>query len=1056
MTIETQGDHWTEGTGKAEIGPALAGHAKRLAGNALLCGVAASAVALATWNVGDPSFSVATDADPTNWLGAPGAMFSDLMMQVMGLGSLACLSIPVAWGLRLRLGEGPGPLMSWPSRIGWWVGGTFAASGAIGALPPTETWPLPTGLGGIAGDLVLRPVEQLASGPLEGWSSVVVAVPFAVLARIALGRAASLEQTPLDADEGSVGRLRAAAAVAVGSAAHWWYSVKGVAARFRTIIDDAKAIKREKMLEAQARAAAHPAPVADAARNGSEASAAAPAAIGAHVPAAFAEAASDAFLPAAPADVGAPGFAPPDRATAVDPLANDSAYRTEPVYETTPPAEAPIPPADAWHSTPIVAHAPDASAMAQADAQWDEERMRVHGLLPRNRATKPEERVDPSFAEPAPGSQPQAVAVQVAETQPQQSVPQLPATPLMADGLGMAFTTPYYAVQPGAATAVPQPAAPVAPIGEAAPRPTVRVQAQGQRVAQPPAPMPSAPQAPVMQPAATPASPLRPVAPTQAAIPTASSFAPADAVAQGTTEIREAPKGAPERFELPTLDYLREKGAAVQDPALSPEALRDNAAALESVLADFGVKGSIIDVKPGPVVTLYELEPAPGIKSSRVIGLAEDIARSMSAIAARVAVVPGRNAIGIELPNSTREMVMLREIFERPEFADSKQKLALSLGKTIGGEPVVADLAKMPHLLVAGTTGSGKSVAINTMILSLLFRMTPAECRLIMIDPKMLELSVYDGIPHLLSPVVTDPKKAVVALKWCVREMEERYKKMAKLGVRNVEGFNARVREAEGKGESLSRTVQTGFDRQTGEAIYETEELDLAPMPFIVVIIDEMADLMMVAGKDIEGAVQRLAQMARAAGIHVVMATQRPSVDVITGTIKANFPTRISFQVTSKIDSRTILGEQGAEQLLGMGDMLYMASGGRTQRVHGPFVSDEEVEEIVGYLKTQGVPDYLDEVLTDDEEEEADTPVADNGDATGMEASDDPYDQAVALVLRDGKASTSYVQRRLGIGYNRAASLIERMEQEGVISPANHAGKREILLQAEPEPMMDG
>lgn len=499
-------------------------------------------------------------------------------------------------------------------------------------------------------------------------------------------------------------------------------------------------------------------------------------------------------------------------------------------------------------------------------------------------------------------------------------------------------------------------------------------------------------------------------------------------------------------FELPSIDLLMEPPRGVaKDASLSADQLEQNARLLEGVLEDFGVKGDIIEVRPGPVVTLYELEPAPGIKSSRVIGLADDIARSMSAIAARVAVVPGRNAIGIELPNRTRETVYLREMFSNRDFDSSKAKLPMALGKTIGGEPVIADLAKMPHLLVAGTTGSGKSVAINTMILSLVYRLPPEKCRLIMIDPKMLELSIYDGIPHLLSPVVTDPKKAVVALKWTVREMEERYKKMSKIGVRNIDGFNSRVEQAIEKGEVLTRTVQTGFDRQTGEAMYETEKFDLKPIPYIVVIIDEMADLMMVAGKDIEGAVQRLAQMARAAGIHVIMATQRPSVDVITGTIKANFPTRISFQVTSKIDSRTILGEQGAEQLLGMGDMLYMAGGGRIQRVHGPFVSDNEVEDIVAYLKTQGAPDYLDAVTVDEDEDDGAGP-AGTGNLAG---SDDPYDQAVAVVLRDGKASTSYVQRRLGIGYNRAASLIERMEQEGIIGPANHAGKREILVPTE-------
>ncbi|MET2832426.1 DNA translocase FtsK [Mesorhizobium shangrilense] len=530
--------------------------------------------------------------------------------------------------------------------------------------------------------------------------------------------------------------------------------------------------------------------------------------------------------------------------------------------------------------------------------------------------------------------------------------------------------------------------------------------------------------------------------------------APAPRPAPGGRVQREAQTSliGSETFEMPSLHFLSEPKNVVRDASLSKDALEQNARLLEGVLEDFGVKGEIIAVRPGPVVTLYELEPAPGIKSSRVIGLSDDIARSMSAIACRVAVVPGRNAIGIELPNAKRETVYLREILASRDFETTKAKLALALGKTINGEAVIVDIAKMPHVLVAGTTGSGKSVAINTMILSLLYRLRPEECRLIMIDPKMLELSVYDGIPHLLTPVVTDPKKAVVALKWTVREMEDRYRKMSKVGVRNIDGFNARVSLADKKGEKISRTVQTGFDRQTGEAIYETEDLDLEPMPYIVVIIDEMADLMMVAGKDIEGAVQRLAQMARAAGIHVIMATQRPSVDVITGTIKANFPTRISFQVTSKIDSRTILGEQGAEQLLGMGDMLYMAGGGRIQRVHGPFVSDEEVEKIVAHLKLQGVPEYLD-AITEDDGEDDDEPSGKGSSGGGgggnFEDSDDPYDQAVSVVLRDGKASTSYIQRRLGIGYNRAASIIEKMEKEGIVGPANHAGKREILVPTE-------
>jgi len=500
-------------------------------------------------------------------------------------------------------------------------------------------------------------------------------------------------------------------------------------------------------------------------------------------------------------------------------------------------------------------------------------------------------------------------------------------------------------------------------------------------------------------------------------------------------------------FVLPPISFLTEPPQALE-ATIPTEFLQQNAGLLEGVLEDFNVRGEIVQACPGPVVTLYELEPAPGTKSSRVIALADDIARSMSAISARVAVVQGKNAIGIELPNAKRETVFLRELLASQDFDSTKHKLALCLGKTIGGEPVIVDLAKMPHLLVAGTTGSGKSVAINTMILSLLYRLKPEQCRLIMVDPKMLELSVYDGIPHLLTPVVTDPKKAVVALKWAVREMEERYKKMSKVAVRNIDGFNARVGEAKAAGEVITRTVQTGFDKHSGEAIYEEEVMDLEPLPYIVVIVDEMADLMMVAGKEIEGTIQRLAQMARAAGIHVVLATQRPSVDVITGTIKANFPTRISFQVTSKIDSRTILGEQGAEQLLGQGDMLYMAGGGRVTRVHGPFVSDNEVEKVVAHLKTQGRPQYLDAVTSEEEAagEGEDGAVFDKS-AMGQAESEDPYDQAVAVVLRDKKASTSYIQRRLQIGYNRAASIMERMENEGIVGPANHAGKREILVE---------
>ncbi|MBL81003.1 MAG: cell division protein FtsK [Rhodospirillaceae bacterium] len=499
-------------------------------------------------------------------------------------------------------------------------------------------------------------------------------------------------------------------------------------------------------------------------------------------------------------------------------------------------------------------------------------------------------------------------------------------------------------------------------------------------------------------------------------------------------------------FKLPPLKLLKTpsktKAGAAQDE------LDQNAEQLKQVLSDFRIQGEVDDVRDGPVVTRYGLNPAPGTKSQRVIALADDIARSMSALAVRVAVVPGQNVIGIELPNKDRETVLLRHIFDDPDWLAEQGNLPLALGKDIAGSPVIADLARMPHLLVAGTTGSGKSVGINGMILSLLYRYTPDECRLIMIDPKMLELSVYDGIPHLLTPVVTDPSKAIMALKWAVREMESRYRNMAKMGVRNIDGYNERLAEARSKGEVMTRRVQTGFDLETGRPVFEEDVFDMDPLPFIVVVIDEVADLMMVAGKEIEAAVQRLAQMARAAGIHVIMATQRPSVDVITGTIKANFPTRISFQVTSRIDSRTILGEQGAEQLLGRGDMLFMEGGGRVVRVHGPFVDDREVEDVANFLRQQGEPDYNESVTKEDESSLVDQSLAGASSlqpATGNSL----YDEAVALVVREQKASTSFVQRHLKIGYNRAATLVEEMESAGIISSANHVGKREVLIQNE-------
>ena len=774
-----------------------------IAGLALITLAFLAAIALATWSVQDPSLSHATQTPVHNLLGFPGAIFSDLAMQLLGLAAVMLLVPEILLGWRLLSHRPVGE--KWRGLL--WILATFLAAGFVSALPRVGSWPLPTGLGGVFGDALLRAPAIVVGGRLTGMPLLITAALFGIATVVTVAFAAGFgSKQPAE----------------------------------RTIARDA------------------------------------------------------------------------DEETDEDEGDHASAWL---------------------------------GMIAHALLSWKARAGRLLRRKPRTplRAAMP--------AATGPRQEPRFEGYARAG---------MPAEPALADE--------------------DDDDAPPTPRRRAAPRVPARRSTGG--------------------------------------------------------------------YQLPSLNLLTARRVADRS-TLSKDVIDANATALESVLGDFGVRGEIINARPGPVVTLYELEPAPGIKSSRVIGLSDDIARSMSAVSARVAVVSGRNAIGIELPNPTREKVYLRELLSGNDYNETAAKLPLCLGKTIGGESVIVDLARMPHLLIAGTTGSGKSVAINTMILSLVYRLAPHQCRLIMVDPKMLELSVYDGIPHLLTPVVTDPKKAVVALKWAVREMEERYKKMSKLGVRNIDGYNARVAEAKAKGETLTRTVHTGYDKETGEAIYEKEELELEPLPYLVVIVDEMADLMMVAGKDIEGAIQRLAQMARAAGIHVILATQRPSVDVITGTIKANFPTRISFQVTSKIDSRTILGEQGAEQLLGQGDMLYMAGGGRISRVHGPFVSDDEVEKVVRHLKSQGHPEYLDEVTAGDPEEGEDGAVFD---ATGMGLAEggDLYSQAVAIVKRDRKASTSYIQRRLQIGYNRAASLMERLEQEGIVGQPNHAGKREILIPENP------
>ena len=772
-----------------------------LAGIALITLALLGALALATWSVQDPSLSHATQKPIHNLLGYPGAIFSDLAMQLLGLAAILLLAPEALLGWRLLSHKTFGE--KWRSLF--WILATFLGAAFASTLPHIGSWPLPTGLGGVAGDAVLRLPAMVLGAPLGGFTRVCLGIVFGLATAVTLlvasgGRAQAKKSVTRDIDDDEEEDLAdEEAGEDRGSA--WLGMIVHALLSWKARIG--------RMIRGEARART-PLPVVRGPR----------------------------LEPRFDADGGAPEY----------------------------------------------------------DADYEDEDI-----------------------EPAPRRR-------------------------------------------------------------AAPRMPTRRSGSG--------------------------------------------------------------------YMLPSLNLLAAPRAN-ERTTLSREIIDGNAVALESVLQDFGVRGEIINARPGPVVTLYELEPAPGIKSSRVIGLADDIARSMSAVSARVAVVPGRNAIGIELPNPTREKVYLRELLTGENYNENAAKLPLCLGKTIGGESVIVDLSRMPHLLIAGTTGSGKSVAINTMILSLVYRLRPDQCRLIMVDPKMLELSVYDGIPHLLTPVVTDPKKAVVALKWAVREMEGRYKKMSKLGVRNIEGYNARVAEAKAKGETLTRTVHTGYDKETGEAIYEKEQLELEPLPFLVVIVDEMADLMMVAGKDIEGAIQRLAQMARAAGVHVILATQRPSVDVITGTIKANFPTRISFQVTSKIDSRTILGEQGAEQLLGQGDMLYMAGGGRISRVHGPFVSDEEVEKVVRHLKSQGTPEYLEEVTAGGDEDEDGNPIFDST-GMGLAEGGDIYQQAVAIVKRDRKASTSYIQRRLQIGYNRAATIMERMEEEGIVGQPNHAGKREILIPENP------
>ncbi|NHQ73905.1 DNA translocase FtsK [Roseovarius gahaiensis] len=956
---------------------------KELLGLALLLLGAMAAAMIASYHPDDPSWMSATDAPVQNWMGRLGASIASPLFMIVGWGAWGLAIVLGSWGLRLALHRGEDRAVGRLIFAPIWVA---LLSLYASSLTPGETWAATHsfGLGGLFGDTVLGTLLGiLPMGASFGLKLLSIVLGLGVFA---LG-AFVLGFTRFEL-------LRTGRFLLVGliMTYAWIMALMGRGAKGAV---GAAHVMQAKVSETRARRAADRAEAEELIR----AEAAVPAQPVVQRSAAMAEpqvSATAHVASAAPEQAEKPG--------ALRMIMPSLMRRPEPEPEPE----------------LVESYGPEGDVEAPGD---DRIRAKITEVIKNRVRQNPAIRVE-SVA-PLTKGRGRGPDPLILNTSPPRAA-DLPAEP------------PLTAVQ---AAVMPQ----EPPLTAAEPSQPMRPEAQPVHAYQP------QPEQPEMQvpPQPAPAQPRIPVAepkkvvqhtPRKASQPSSRAMAEAQPALQFEDSMQT-------EYELPPLSLLNNPANIVRHH-LSDDALEENARMLENVLDDYGVKGEIVSVRPGPVVTMYELEPAPGLKASRVIGLADDIARSMSALSARVSTVPGRSVIGIELPNDNREMVSFREILSSRDYGDGNQKLPLALGKDIGGDPVVQNLAKMPHLLIAGTTGSGKSVAINTMILSLLYKLTPDECRLIMIDPKMLELSVYDGIPHLLSPVVTDPKKAVVALKWVVAEMEERYRKMSKMGVRNIDGYNGRVADALSKGEMFSRTVQTGFDDETGEPVFETEEFAPEKMPYIVVIVDEMADLMMVAGKEIEACIQRLAQMARASGIHLIMATQRPSVDVITGTIKANFPTRISFQVTSKIDSRTILGEMGAEQLLGMGDMLYMAGGGKITRCHGPFVSDEEVEEVVNNLKAYGPPDYVGGVQDGPDDDKANNIDAVLGLSTGgnTDGEDALYDQAVAIVIKDRKCSTSYIQRKLAIGYNKAARLVEQMEDEGVVSAANHVGKREILV----------
>lgn len=981
----------------------------RLAGGLLLAIVAVLWLSVMTWSVSDPSLTHATSGTPRNLMGALGAIVSDLLLQTLGLATLIVLVAPLFWGIAMLKSRSSNVGLS-KSQFFWFPVAAIVTAGAFSSLPAVASWPLHHGLGGIVGDTVFAASAKIFALINASRAGIAAGLVLIVASGIAFSRAIAISFADM---LGSVLPGKAAAGTQAYEPLHGETAAHGMSGdRFEQsapFVDSSGRIEPNLMvppdLSIPERGARGPAPHGYPQHN-------------AHGNQSLGNRLAHAFGRAR--DAAQRGVA----------AANERASR-------------------------LTANLQDAAAVRRAGGQGGADRAMAshpHGAHPGGH--------DVGYA-----NRPQHMPASMGAGRPATYHHGAPAPgqthgwPPQSSGAS-AYGTPYEPYEDGDFDVTTEDSS-RAMAERFAPQRTEAIDQDWQGATMMPPRMAPPVQPPMPQPqngsrsampggvraecahggpvrAARPAPGPHPADPAAVAQPHASAPVKRNALLGGLKFRSQNPVAAAKH---PPLNLLKKQVASKAGPEFTQTMLRGNARLLEDVLADFGVKGEIRDIRPGPVVTLFEFEPARGVKSSRVIGLADDIARSMSATSARVAVVPGRNAIGIELPNSRRDPVLLREVLESESYKSVDSALPIALGKSIGGEPVVTDLARMPHLLVAGTTGSGKSVGVNAMILSLLYRMSPDECRFLMIDPKMLELSVYNGIPHLLAPVVTDPQKAVTALNWVVGEMEERYKRMAKLSVRNIDVYNNRVRNAKKRGEMISRTVQTGFDRRTGEAVYEQEQMELETMPFIVVVIDEFADLMMVAGKEVEASVQRLAQMARAAGIHIIMATQRPSVDVITGTIKANFPTRISFKVTSKIDSRTILNEQGAEQLLGQGDMLFAAGSGQIARVHGAFVADEEVEAITDFLRSQGAPRYVDGITDTPEEGGAERPLPQG------QGDEDLYDRAVAIIVRDRKASTSYLQRRLSIGYNRAADLIERMEAEGLIGPANHAGKREILAQ---------